>query len=76
MQVFVICNKVAMAHGNLLADRRERGEPVGAAGVLTEKKWTTRQPPAQLQAKCLWRNLPEAFGGDAGRSREERAGGW
>ena len=52
MQVFVICNKVGdWLTGNLLGpilvNARNR---LAQQVVLTEKKWTTRQPLLRLQS--------------------------
>ena len=41
-----------MAHGKPAGpDRRQRGKPPGQQVVLTEKKWTTRQPLLRLQTE-------------------------
>jgi len=52
LQVFVICNKVdEWLTGNLLGPLVVNAQNrVGSQVVLTEKKWTTRQPLIRLQA--------------------------
>ena len=51
-QVFVICNKVGeWLTGNLLGPIVvNSGNRLGMQVVLTEKKWTTRQPLLRLQS--------------------------
>jgi flagellar assembly factor FliW len=52
-QLFVICNKVGdWLTGNLLGPILvNAGNRLGTQVVLTEKKWTTRQPLMRLQAE-------------------------
>ena len=52
-QLFVICNKVGdWLTGNLLGPILvNAGNRLGTQVVLTEKKWTTRQPLIKLQAE-------------------------
>jgi flagellar assembly factor FliW len=53
LQVFVICNKVdEWLTGNLLGPLVvNAANRVGSQVVLTEKKWTTRQPLIKLQTE-------------------------
>lgn len=53
LQVFVICNKVdEWLTGNLLGPLVvNAGNRIGSQVVLTEKKWTTRQPLIKLQTE-------------------------
>lgn len=53
LQVFVICNKVdEWLTGNLLGPLVVNAQNrIGSQVVLTEKKWTTRQPLIRLQAE-------------------------
>ena len=53
VQVFVICNKVGdWLTGNLLGPLVVNAENrLGIQVVLTEKRWTTRQPLLRLQAE-------------------------
>ena len=53
VQVFVICNKVGeWLTGNLLGPLVVNAQNrLGQQVVLTEKKWTTRQPLLKLQAE-------------------------
>jgi flagellar assembly factor FliW len=55
VQVFVICNKVGhWLTGNLLGPIVINAQTrLGQQVVLTEKKWTTRQPLIQLQAEVV-----------------------
>lgn len=53
LQVFVICNKVdEWLTGNLLGPLVVNAQNrIGSQVVLTEKKWTTRQPLIRLQTE-------------------------
>ena len=53
LQVFVICNKVGdWLTGNLLGPLVVNAENrIGEQVVLTERKWTTRQPLLRLQSE-------------------------
>ena len=55
LQTFVICNKVGdWLTGNLLGPIVvNAANRLGQQVVLTEKKWTTRQPLLRLQAEAL-----------------------
>ena len=55
LQVFVICNKVGeWLTGNLLGPLVVNAQNrLAQQVVLTEKKWTTRQPPIRLEAEAL-----------------------
>ena len=55
-QVFVICNKIGdWLTGNLLGPIIVNSESrIAQQVVLTEKKWTTRQPLLRLAVKCPW----------------------
>ncbi|HEX5866254.1 MAG TPA: flagellar assembly protein FliW, partial [Beijerinckiaceae bacterium] len=55
LQVFVICNKVGdWLTGNLLGPLVVNAQNrLGQQVVLTEKKWTTRQPLIRLEAELL-----------------------
>lgn len=62
VQCFVICNKVGeWLTGNLLGPIVVNAQNrLATQVVLTEKKWTTRQPLLRLQAEAPLAKTPEA----------------